>query len=190
MTTEAGPPPDEPLERTLEGTLTDGALTQAAERAPRSGLGCFVVGFDAASGSRAALEWATELADRTGSSLRVVSCWVRRDVWAEAQRQQDPGEVASEAELAAVAQRRLVAAVREVLGERVDAGDVTCVAEHSGEPAEVLVEHSASAGLLFVGSRGRGGLGSALLGSVSGRLLRDATCPVVVVPHRVIAVRE
>ncbi len=167
---------------------TSDELTTAAERPPRAGMGCFVVGYDATSGSRVALQWAGELAERTGSSLRVVSCWVRRDVWAEAHRSQSPGEVPSEAELAAVAHRRLVASVREVLGGQADG--VECVAVHSGEAAHVLVEHSASAGLLFVGSHGRSGLSSALLGSVSGRVLREAACPVVVVPHRVIAVRE
>ena len=167
---------------------TSEQLTTAAERPPQAGMGRFVVGFDPSSGSRVALQWAGELAARTGSEVRVVSCWVRRDVWAQAHRSQAPGEVPSEAELATVAQRKLEAAVREVLGERADG--VGCVAVHSDEAARVLVEHSASAGLLFVGSHGRSGLSSALLGSVSGRVLREAACPVVVVPHRVIAVRE
>jgi len=169
---------------------TDQELTEAAERAPQVGLGCFVVGYDATSGASVALEWATELAIRTGSSLKVVSCWVRRDVWSETARGQAPGEVPSEAELAATAQRRLETAVRAVIGDRIDADEVTCVAVHSGEPVEVLVQQSATAGLLFVGSHGRRGFGSALLGSVSARLLREAVCPVVVVPHRVIAVRS
>ena len=169
--------------------LTTDDLATAAERAPEAGLGSFVVGYDATPGSVVALQWAVELAARTGSSLRVVSCWVLRDVWGETQQEQEQGEVPAEAELAATAQRRLVAAVRTVVGDRVDDDALTCVAVHSGEAAEVLVEQSASAGLLFVGSRGRGGLGSTLLGSVSGRLVREAACPVVVVPHRVIAVR-
>ncbi len=165
---------------------TNEQLTEAAARRAPAGLGHFVVGFDAASGSKVALEWASELAARTGSSLRVVSCWVRREVWGESQREQAAGEVPSEEELAAVAQRRLVEAVRAVLGDREG---VECIAVHSDEPAEVLVAQSAGAGLVFVGSRGRGGLGAALLGSVSGQLLREAACPVVVVPHRVISVQ-
>lgn len=167
---------------------TSDELTTAAERPPQAGLGSFVVGFDATEGSRVALQWAGELAARTGSSLRVVSCWGLRDVWAEAHRGQAQGEVPSEAELAEVAHRRLVAAVREVLGDQADG--VECLAVHSGEAAAVLTEQSASAGLLFVGSHGRRGLGAAVLGSVSGRLVREAACPVVVVPHRVIEVRE
>ena len=44
--------------------------------------------------------------------------------------------------------------------------------------------------LLFVGSRGRGPLRRALLGSVSGELVRDAGCPVVITPRSaVVALR-
>lgn len=51
-----------------------------------------------------------------------------------------------------------------------------------GSPADVLLAAAADAALLVVGSRGRGGLTGVLLGSVAQQLVRDATCPVVVVP--------
>lgn len=47
-------------------------------------------------------------------------------------------------------------------------------------PAAILAE-SATAALLVVGSRGRGGFSGLLLGSTSQRVLADAACPVVVV---------
>ena len=58
--------------------------------------------------------------------------------------------------------------------ERLKIGDV---ANQLGEIADDL-----GATLIVVGSRGRGPLASALLGSVSRALARDARCPVMIVP--------
>jgi nucleotide-binding universal stress UspA family protein len=49
-----------------------------------------------------------------------------------------------------------------------------------GYPAEVLIEVSASAAMLIVGSRGRGELASLLLGSVSAECAEKAHCPVLI----------
>ena len=43
--------------------------------------------------------------------------------------------------------------------------------------------------LLFAGSRGYGPLRRALLGSVSGALVRDAGCPVVITPRSAVVAR-
>ena len=51
-------------------------------------------------------------------------------------------------------------------------------------PAEALVDLSADADLLVVGSRGHGGFGELLLGSVSHAVVLHAVCPVVIVPSQ------
>ena len=55
----------------------------------------------------------------------------------------------------------------------------------AGEPGAMLVEVSAGVDLLWCGSRGLGRVLSAVLGSVSGRLIQAARCPVLVVPPRI-----
>ena len=52
----------------------------------------------------------------------------------------------------------------------------------SGVPAEELIKAGEDADLLVVGSRGSGGFGRLLLGSVSSQVTHHAPCPVVVVP--------
>jgi nucleotide-binding universal stress UspA family protein len=52
-----------------------------------------------------------------------------------------------------------------------------------GNPGSVLAEVSTEGSLLVVGSRGRGGFASLLLGSTGIAAARDAHCPVVVVPR-------
>jgi nucleotide-binding universal stress UspA family protein len=54
---------------------------------------------------------------------------------------------------------------------------------YDGRPADVLTALSETVDLLVIGSRGYGPLTAVLLGGVSGRVIRSAACPVVVVPR-------
>jgi nucleotide-binding universal stress UspA family protein len=85
--------------------------------------------------------------------------------------------------ISAEGQRRAEQMLRETV-ERVRSDHpsvkvVTAVIE--GPPARVLVDMSAEAYLLVVGSRGRGGFSGLLLGSVSQQCVHHAHCPVTVV---------
>lgn len=143
-----------------------------------------VVGVDGSAGGRAALVWALTTAARTGAEVDVV-CALPDDPWSTEPSLLDTGRrevlrAETEARL-----RVLVAEVAAGLG----AGDgapgepapvrVTVV---PGDAAEQLVLRAEGARLLVVGSRGRGALRSALLGSVALHCSAHAPCPVVVVP--------
>lgn len=70
------------------------------------------------------------------------------------------------------------AAVQRVHGSRPE---LECTAEVvQGRAGRVLAKESATAGMVVVGSRGRGGFRGLLLGSVS-HGLHEAHCPVMVV---------
>lgn len=56
-----------------------------------------------------------------------------------------------------------------------------------GAPADQIAEATRGARLLVMGTRGRSGIPGIVLGSVSQAVLKDAACPVVVVPPRLSA---
>lgn len=68
----------------------------------------------------------------------------------------------------------------EVLTEKYPTLDVEWEL-FEGSPAEMLIRASATAEMLVVGSRGRGGFAGLLLGSTSQAVLHHAKCPVMVV---------
>jgi nucleotide-binding universal stress UspA family protein len=60
-------------------------------------------------------------------------------------------------------------------------GDVEVI-QQTGDPAHELVRMSEGLDVLVTGARDQGALKRLLLGSVSTHVVRNATCPVIVVP--------
>lgn len=135
-----------------------------------------VVGVDDSSGARAAVAWALREAGLRHATLDLVHAWT--PPWAEGFNTEWAADRAAfekeaEAMMAAVAADAQVEAPSDIAPQLlVVAGEA---------PGRALVEESASANLLVVGSRGRGGVASATLGSVSTACVHHANCPVVVV---------
>jgi nucleotide-binding universal stress UspA family protein len=139
-----------------------------------------VVGVDGSPGAREALGWAWAAAARRGAPLEVVSAFPVDDYWIDALLL-DPSRLDTLRSDTAARARALVEEVRPAPGAAGTpevAVEVTVVA---GAPAEHLVQLSQGADLLVVGSRGRGGIRSTLLGSVALHCVTSAGCPVVVV---------
>lgn len=135
-----------------------------------------VVGVDGSPGADAALDWAADEARRRETSLLAVCAYH------EAPGVSGGGPAAAGA-LAGL-RESLATAAEDVLehAERaVDEVGVSTLAVH-GHPAEALLTAAGDAELLVVGSRGRGGFASLVLGSVSQHCAARAPGVVVVVP--------
>jgi nucleotide-binding universal stress UspA family protein len=120
------------------------------------------VAFDGSPESEVALQNASVLASRLGAKLRVISV-ARRSL------RRGPGA-------------DLEARVKEAVGESAGDLQIETVALR-GDPASKIIEAAGDLDMLVTGSRARGPLRQALLGSVSAKLMRSAPCCVLVVPR-------
>ncbi|MYW15652.1 universal stress protein, partial [Streptomyces sp. SID2955] len=119
-----------------------------------------------------ALDWALDAARRRAAPLRVVhvrqyAAWGQADVLVAAPPEAEGDPVLDE------------------VRTRIEGGPGRPAVEYialEGVPGAVLPELGSEAQLLVLGSRGRGGFASLLLGSNGLAAARDAECPVVVVP--------
>jgi nucleotide-binding universal stress UspA family protein len=167
-------------------TSTDWAGTAAAE-APAAGGGRprVVVGVDGSPGSRAALVQALIAAVQRGADLEVVSTY-RVDLYDVGGARFAVPDIAAARDDQEARARAMVAEVVDELAATYAPGirdiEITFFVS-SGPPAQALLDRSAGAALLVVGSRGRGAVRSALLGSVALHCAMQAACPVLVV-HR------
>ena len=137
-----------------------------------------VVGVDQSAQSHEALDWAMREAALRGADLIIVavvpaeaSPWTRRPLsvpnadQAIAQARQTAEDAAAKA--------------ADALGDKQPAS--VTVQAFAGYPAQALVDASRDAELVVVGSRGSGGVGELLLGSVPSQVAHHAACPVVIV---------
>ena len=136
--------------------------------------GTVVVGVDGSEAGSAALLWAVRAAALEGRGLTVVHAT------GFAGAMDDLEDVlASERGLLSVGRSIVREAVREARAADWTVGVESVVT--TGDPSTMLVEASETAAMVVLGARGRGAVVSALLGSVSAPVIREAACPVVVV---------
>jgi nucleotide-binding universal stress UspA family protein len=150
-----------------------------------------LLAIDGSSEAELATRTAVDLGQKTDSELHVIhvvdvaSIPVLYPDATDPQRVELPDPILEE-EL----ERRSEQQGREVLDEeveRVRSAGGTVVQAHlmMGEIAREIVHlaEDLGAGLIVMGSRGRGGMRRALMGSVSDSVVRHAHCPVLVVRH-------
>jgi nucleotide-binding universal stress UspA family protein len=134
-----------------------------------------LVGVDGSRGSRTALAWAAAEASAHGADLVVLKVW-EPTLLPPVGTGAVPLNVPESSEGAA---EELLQVIKDELGE-----DPPVLAQprvKHGRPAEILIEQSATADLLVVGTRGHGGFAGLVLGSVSQHVAAYAQCPVAVV---------
>jgi nucleotide-binding universal stress UspA family protein len=140
-------------------------------------LGRIVVGVDGSPSSKAALQWAVQQAELTGSTVDAVIAW-RYPTMAGGY-----AWVPVSASKAASFDEICEKTITEAIGDAVAAASTVQIDTtiRQGNPAQVLLDAASGADLLVVGSRGHGGFASALLGSVSQHCVHHARCPVVII---------
>ena len=144
-----------------------------------------LVATDGSPEAALAAHTAAQIADETGSELHVVYVRPRRvplhagdypgpevaEHWLQREQELQERE----------AQRLLDAQVREI--EAASGSSVAQTHLGVGKPDEEIVAlaEELEAGLIVIGSRGRGGLKRVLMGNVCDSVVRHAHCPVLVV---------
>jgi len=137
-----------------------------------------VVGVDGSADSLRAVAFAFDLASREGLPLKAVHAWDVPPIGALTGLP-SPEPVALVQDLERAETR---AAMEELAGFSARYPEVPMEPVIvRGAPVDVLVQQSAGAAMLVVGSRGHGGFLGLLLGSVSHGVLHHATCNVAVV---------
>jgi nucleotide-binding universal stress UspA family protein len=133
-----------------------------------------VVGVDGSEAGRRALRWAAGEARARGGTVQAITVWSWDGTGTFAPMATGPAEEKLRA------QQVLATDTAPVT---LDFPEVTIAADAiEGHPARELTHAARDADLLVLGSHGHNRLHQAVLGSISEECVRQATCPVVVLP--------
>jgi nucleotide-binding universal stress UspA family protein len=135
------------------------------------------VGFSTSEEGTSALHVGRELAARAGGRLDVIAGAGIEPALAS-YAFSSPALPDIESQIYEETKTALERATKE-LGDGVPVGHETI----RGDPAGVLIERTSELDLLILGSRAYGPLRHAFMGSVSAAVMREAHCPVLVVPR-------
>jgi nucleotide-binding universal stress UspA family protein len=137
------------------------------------------VAYNGSPEANVALGTAVEVARATGAKLRVIRVL---DVvaYGTPAMMGGPSQIVLQDDMTEKARKQLEETVSQLPSD-VDAQPVFL----TGEPAFEVARQTGTLDLLITGSRGYGPLRAVLTGGVTGRVLRDAECPVVVLPRGV-----
>ena len=171
--------PGSTAERLLHGSPCPVAVAPKgyAEHArPPRIIGC---GFDGSGESRQALDTAHRIAAANGARLRAIRVFrpIAYDI--PPQKGVPMGGISYNDHLLDRASQELEDAVAGLKGE--PRGEPFF---DTGDAAKAIVAASEQLDLLVLGSRGYGPLHSVLVGGVAGRVVREAACPVLVLPRK------
>lgn len=152
------------------------AIIRSSEPSHGAERARIVAGIDGSADSARALDWALDEARYRDARVTVVHAWRPATFGAldfaapvlDYQSLENTAKATAERVLAAANTDGLSAPVQTVVDSR--------------PAADALLAAAGDAALIVVGSRGRGGFASLLLGSVSSRVVHHADCPVVVIP--------
>ena len=143
-----------------------------------------VVGVDGSDDADRALRFAVDEAKVRAASLRVICAW---ELPVENLSELGPPKESLDRHRQRA--EEIVAEAAETVERLAPNVQCKCLALE-GELGAVLLEHSSDASLVVVARHGHGlgdrllgSVADAVLGSVSLHVVRDARCPVVVVPH-------
>jgi nucleotide-binding universal stress UspA family protein len=151
------------------------AIVHPARATPRATGERIVVGVDGSATAQHALAWALDEARLRHAAIDVVHAW-------------NMPPVVSPYAPSGTGISVLDDTARLVLEDALELADLrglpTPVARtvKCGSAAHSILEEAKDADLIVLGSRGRGGFTSVLLGSVTHQVTHHATCPVVVLP--------